>query len=180
MSKKKINEKEIKKVSKKINTGVNEETSDFKRLLIILGIVVVVIIGVYFVSKLIVDKRKENSNNNEIITGKIDYDIVSVGTILNRPYDEYYVMVYNGEDTDAMYYSSLITAYQAKEKSLKIYYCDLSNTLNSKYISTSDKGNSNAKKTEEFSFGKVTLMKIKEGKITSYIENLDKIAEVLH
>ena len=99
--------------------------------------------------------------------------------IFNRPYDEYFVMVYDSSDNDAMIYSSLISKYSQKEDSLKIYYCDLSNKLNKEFVSSDGTTNSNAKSVSEFKFGQVTLIKVRNGKIVSYIENIDTIKSAL-
>lgn len=164
----------------KKNIKVSSDTdTDIFRFLIILVAICVLVIGLYFLSKSLVNKRNNNeTNNNTNVT--IDYDITSVGTIFNRPYKEYFVMIYDGTDDDAMYYSSLITKYKKKDNALKIYYCDLNNDLNKNYKSENETGNKNASSVSELSFGKVTLIKIKNGSIIDYEENIDKIKNILN
>ena len=177
MAKYKIKNNKSKKL--KNEKVLNDNEIEIRNFFIILVVVVVIVVGLYFLSSLIVGKRDTNISNETIQKGKIDYEIVSVGTILNRPYSDYYVMVYDSEDTNAVYYSSLFGNYSDKEDGLKIYYCDLNSPLNSDYVSENGEGNPNVNTTEDFSFGKITLLRVQNGRITSYIEDLDSIASEL-
>ena len=170
----------IKKIKKE--RYVSETEEEIRRLLLILVVITVFVVGMYFISTKIVEKRENNTSNTSTTdtTINVDYSVVSVGTILNRPYNEYYVLVYDKEDEDAMYYDSLVTAYNKKKDKEKLYTCDLGNTLNSSYKSSTESGNKDAKKISELSFGKVTLLKIKKGSIVSYIEDISKIETELN
>lgn len=173
-----MSKKQNKKTMKNVN-GSSDTDTDIFRFLIILVIICALVIGLYFFSKALVNKRNNNeTDNNTNVT--IDYDLATVGTIFNRPYSEYYVMVYDGTDDDAMYYSALITKYKKKENALKIYYCDLNNELNKEYKSQSELGNKNAVGVSDLAFGKVTLIKITNGSITNYIEDIEKIKNILN
>ena len=175
---KNINSRNLKGRTMK-DVKVRTETEDeIRRFIIILVVVMVLIVGVYFLSQLIVNKREEDNTTTNTTTAKIDYDMASVGTILNRPYDSYYVMIYDSEDNNAMYYSSVLTKYQKTNKG-KIYYVDLGNDLNKKYKSNEETGNKDAKSIDDFSFGNVTLLKITNSNVTNYYEGIDKIKEVL-
>lgn len=168
-----------KKKAKKIDINKNVNTDDEKlvvKFIVILIIISLIAVGFYFISKNIVKNRDDNIVESNV---KISYDKVNVGMIFNRPYDEYFVMVYDSSDNDAMIYSSLISKYSQKEDSLKIYYCDLSNKLNKEFVSSDGTTNSNAKSVSEFKFGQVTLIKVRNGKIVSYIENIDTIKSAL-
>lgn len=173
--------KEVKKIKNIKSAGMNssEEGNEIKSFIIIITIIVVLIGVIYGVTELL--KKKDNEPESKITEGKIDYDKVSVGTLLNRPYDEYYVMVYNSSDTEAVLYSTILSKYAKKEKGLKIYFCDLDNKLNASYYNVNNDGKSNpkAKSISELNFGDLTLIKVKNGKITNYIEDYDKIKETL-
>lgn len=163
------------------NTVENEDENVVKKFVIISIVIAALIALIYGVTELLKD---EEETTDPIVAGSINYDKVSVGTILNRPYDEYYVLVYDIEDSAAILYSTIMTKYMQnsqEEDYLKIYYCDLGNALNKKYynVGNDNKSNVEAKSTEEFDFSDLTLLKIKNGKITKYIESLDKIKELL-
>lgn len=165
--------------NKKINIDKyeSEEAKEVKRFIIILFGIIVLVLGVYVVTKAL--SKDDDSNGREVTAGEIDYDIVSVGTILNKSDKEYYVIVYDGTVSEAVYYSALVNIYMNKEGSLPVYFCNLNNTLNKEYYVGNENSNKKAQKTSEFAFGDLTLLKIKNGKITKYIEALDTIKEEL-
>lgn len=166
-----------KKVSKTKEVKVRSEAEELvRKFILILVIVVAFIIGIYFVTNLLVKDTTNETETSE--TGEINYDIVTVGTMLNRQYDEYYVLAYNSEDVEAIYYSSIITKYQEKEK-LKIFHLDLNNSLNDKYNANGGDTNPEAKTIEELKLGKITLIKVKKGKINKYIEDIEQIKATL-
>lgn len=170
-------QKKLKKVNIN-NISISEDENNIKKLcFIIIGIIFIIGI-VYGVTELI---KKDPEKNKDSIAGEINYNKVSVGTILNRPYDTYYVFVYNADDANAVLYSTIMTKYMNKDKSDKIYFCDLANQLNNSYydVGNDNKSNPKATKTDEFDFGDVTLIKISKGKIVKYIEDLEKIKEIL-
>ena len=97
--------------------------------------------------------------------------------MLNRPYDEYYVLAFKSEDIDSVIYQTYISLYSEKENSNKIYLIDLDNELNSKYYSK--EGNTNAKKIDELKISSPTLIKVSNHKISKYIEGKDSISKEL-
>ena len=178
MAKAKLNDKvKIKKDKKKLNIDKfeSDESKEVKKFIIILLSIIVVVLAVYGITRL-VNKDNDEDSTREVTAGEIDYDIVSVGTLFNRADSEYYVIVYDGEDASAIYYSALMNKYMNKEKAIKVFFCDLANELNKKYYVGED-GSSNPKATKagELAFKDLTLIKIKNGKIVKYLESLDTI-----
>lgn len=170
---------ELKTNSKIKDKKVLTETEEtIKKFVVLVVIMIVVVVGGYFGSRAIVDGRASNTQD-ETVAGEIDYDVVSVGMIFNRPYKEYYVMVYDAEDPEAVHYSSVITKYQAKKDAVKLYFCDLGSALNDEYKAGEDTTNVNTNKIEELKFGSVTLLKIKNGKVDKYYEGIEKIKKTL-
>lgn len=169
----KVKIKNIKKVD--IDKYTSEESKEVKRFIIILLSIIVLVLAVYGITRLI-NKDKDNNDDRTVTAGSIDYDKVSVGTLFNRADNEYYVIVYDGETPNAIYYSALMNKYMDKEKSNKVYFCDLSNELNKKYYVGEDKdSNPNATTSSELAFKDLTLIKIKNGIIVKYLETLDTI-----
>lgn len=172
---KKVNNKKVKEPT--IRTEEGEVIHNF---IILFTVILIIVLVIYLISVLVVNKRDEDkatAKNETVTETKIDYNLASVGMILNRPYDNYYVMVYDGNDDDAIYYASLITKYQKKEDGKKIYFTDLSEQMNSSF--KNDVSNPKATKVEDFVFGKITLLEINKGIITKYIESLDEIKNIL-
>ena len=178
MAKKKV------KLNDKVNTknkkGINidkyetDEAKEVKRFVFILLGIIIVVLACYGITKVVKDK-KTGDNEENATAGVIDYDKVSVGTILNRNINEDYVIVYNQKDENAMYYSAIVTKYLKNDKAKKVFFCDLDNELNAKFYSKDKESNPKAKDASEFSFKDLTLIKVKNGKVDKYIEDLDTI-----
>ena len=166
---------------KNIKVDNSEDTNEIKTFIIIVVVIAVVIGIIYGLTEIF---KKDEVPTDDVVAGSVDYDKTAVGMILNRPYDKYYVMVYNSEDDKAVLYSTILTKYTQNSEDkdyVKIYFCDLNNKLNSSYYNKNndDKSNPKAKTVEDFDFGSLTLLKIEKGKITKYIEDLDSIKEIL-
>ena len=158
---------------------VSEEEHEIKRFVIILFSIIICIVVVYAISKVLVKKEDTNTTDDTVQAGAVDYNVVAVGSILNRPEKEYYVLVYNQEDSTSAIYATYGNLYLSKDDAKKLYYCDLSNELNKAYVASDGISNSKAKSVKEFKFGEVTLLKIKNNKIVSYIEDVDTIKKEL-
>jgi len=174
-----VNEKKIKGI--KIS-NTSEDENEVKAFLIIIVVIAVLIGIIYGLTELL--KNHEDGNVNNVIAGEVNYDIVSVGTLLNRAEKEYYVLAFKSEENDSMLYSALLTKYMqnsSKKDYIKIYYCDLSNSLNRDYYNVNNDGKSNpeATKTEDFNFGNLTLIKVKDGKVNKYIEDYESVKKIL-
>lgn len=156
----------------KIPVYKTEEQEEITRFIIILLVVVAVVLGVYFFTKNIVKKTKLDTTDSSV-EGSINYDVVTVGTMLNKQDKEYYVIAYDKEDDSAVLYDTIINLYKDKESIYPIYVCDLNNDLNKEYVA--QESNPAATKIEDFRFNGITLLKIKKGKVIKYIEGLDSI-----
>jgi hypothetical protein len=166
----KVNKKELKKLAKQVNQ--TEEQKEIKKFLIILLIVVLIIVGVYFFTRAFVTKDLNEEETTTETT--FDYTKTILGSLLNRPYDEYYVLVYNSEDVKANYYANLVSSYQTKDDAIKIYIADLNDEMNSKFYNA-EESNPNAQSVSELQVSDLTLIKVKNKKISKYIEDVDKI-----
>lgn len=178
-----LKDKDIKKL-KKNNMGFSsDEDENAIKSFVIIVIVIAVLAGViYFLTNKFVDNESEYVKT--VTPGSINYDIVSVGTMFNRPYDDYYVLVYDVDNSDAVKYSTIMNKYMGNSEEdgyKKIYFCNLGNSLNSKYynVNGDHKSNPNATGIDDLNFGDLTLLEIKNGKIIKYVEKYDTIKEML-
>lgn len=175
-------DKKVKNINAK-NLGVSEDENEIKSFIIIVIVIAVIAGIVYFVTELVANKEPEYQKT--VTQGEVDYDIVSVGTLLNRPYDDYYVLVYDADSDDAMKYSTTMSKYiqnNSKEDNYKkIYFCNLGNFINSAYynVGEDNKSNPKATKIEDFDFGDLTLLQIKKGKVVKYVEDYTIIQDLL-
>ncbi len=186
MSKKKVKENPLIKNNNvgriKGGSGALDEGNEIKRFVIIIVILALLVGGIYLLTALVSKEKKDFSYSSTI--GEVNYDKVAVGTILNRKYDEYYVLVYDFTKEESIKYAALASVYTRNKKEddyIKIYLCDLDNQLNKPYynVNNDNKSNPKAKKVSEFDFGDLTLLHIKKGKITEYIEDYKTIQEKL-
>ena len=148
------------KKKERIKTAEQEEMTKF---VIVLLVVLICVGGIYLLTRAFVTKDLFNNNTQETSTGKVNYKSAIVGNILNRPYDEYYVIVYN----------------TTSEVASDMYIVDLNNKLNADYYNP-QKENKKATDVSSFMFGDKTLLKIKGGKVEKYITDLTKIKEELN
>lgn len=166
----------MKKDTKKMKNVKTEEQKEIIKFLIILVVVVVLVVGIYFFTKKFVTKEDEKK---EEITGTVNYNVTIVGELLNRPYDEYYVLAYDSKGTKAGQYQGIYSNFTSSPASTtKMYYIDLANKLNEEYRS-SEETNPKATSISELKLGELTLIKVKDGKIVKYLEDEDAIKKEL-
>lgn len=188
-------EKKKDKNSKKINTKVKNTKSNNKikyktaeqeeiRNFIIVIIVVLLCVGaIYLLTRVFVTKdlfgSSDETTKDEITEGVVDYDVAIMGQLLNRPYKQYYAVVYNSEG-DYMYdmYSLVYSYTSSNDKALHVYTIDLANTLNDGYYDP-ENVNENAKTLEDLKVGDITLVKVKNGKISKIIVDYSKMEKEL-
>lgn len=170
-------------MEKEKNTEQNKvkyRTAEQDEMLKFLGVIAIVVVCVallYFLTRAFVTKdlfTKNETKTEDVVQGSVNYSIASVGQILNRPYDEYYVFVYDTTGDHAADMNSLLTKYNSKEKKLHAYKVDLSNYLNKEYYQPKEV-NEKATIVTDFKFGDITLLKIKKGKVDKYITDYTKM-----
>ena len=170
-----VTEKDLKRIMKKANQ--TEEQAEIKKFIIIFVIVSIIVIGAYFFTKRFV-KKTETTTPHQKQEITFDYSKIILGELLNRPYDEYYVLICSSKNPEFNYYNRLMQSYSSKENSIKIYLSDLDDSMNEKFY-TKKETNPEAKSVEELKVGDLTLIKVKKGAIKKYIEDVDGIKQEL-
>ena len=174
--------KKLKKI-KVNNISADEDENDVKKFIIIVLVIALVVGVIYFFTEKF-KKNPTDTQENETVAGQINYDKVVIGTLLNRPEGNYYVLIYSSEDDNAMKYSTMVSKYTQKsteDAMIRLYYCDLANTLNKAYynVNGDNKSNPKAKTIKELDLGDLTLIRVKDGKIVEYIEDYTTIQNKL-
>ena len=102
---------------------VNEDIEQIKKLGILLIIVVVLCVGLFFLTEKLLDRKntKTTEQNTEV---KFNYDLATIGTMFNRPEEEYYVLIYSNKN-EATLYESLLNKYRSSDNYVKTYFIDL-------------------------------------------------------
>lgn len=158
--------KKLKKIKQKREISDNEK--EVKSFICILIIVLLLATCLYLIAN-------SSNKNSELSTNtNIQYNDISVGMILNRNYDEYYVLVYDFTNSD---YNSLVSSYRSLEKQ-KLYTVDINDKINKDFISDSE-SNPKAAKVDEFMFNEATLLYIKDNNVVKYITGEKNIKNIL-
>ena len=154
-----------------------DEDKAIRNFIIIFVIVILVVVGIYFFTKLVVNKE-ENSASTETKEVEINNSVAIVGTMLGKAESNYYVILYRSEDEKVNEYVNVVSSYNAKDKKLALYTVDLSNSLNSKYY---DKENIKLDATDinDLRFGDITLLEVKDGKIVKSYNSLETIKKAM-
>ena len=163
----------------KIRTAEQEEM--FKFFIVIL-VVLMCVGGIYLLTRAFVTKDLFNSNGNtESVAGEVNYKSAIVGNILNRPYDQYYVIIYDTTSEVASEVATVINDFDNRtdDKKLHLYIVDLNNKLNADYYNP-EKENTSARDVASFMFGDKTLLKISDGKVEKYITDIAKMKNELN
>lgn len=173
-------EKKAKRVKSNVNTMKVQTTeqAELKSFLVVIGVVLLCVLGLWLVTDKVVNKDKEEEKETEIV-GTINYEVASVGTMFNRPQESYYVVIYDVTGDKAYDMASLVSAYAAKEGAAHVYTVDLSDYMNKKYYDPAKVDTKVKSYSDDIRFGDMTLIKIKNGKISKYIVDYEKMEKEL-
>lgn len=176
-------EKGKKKVNKNKVKYETTEQAEIKNFIIVIVVVLLCVGAIYLATRLFVTKdlfKKEEAPVEEVVPGKIDYSVATMGTMLNKEDKEYYIAIYDADPSSDYYYDMmvLISEYKALKEHLPIYVVDLSNHLNKSFYDP-ENVNVEAKTLEEIKVGDITLIKVKKGEIKKYIVDYAKMQKEL-
>ncbi len=175
----KVDKEKVKEAEKKNKVYyANNDVNEVKKFIFIMLALIVIVAGIYVCTRAFVTKdlfNKKEDKTEEVTEGSVNYDVASMGTLLNRPYDEYYVVIYDTKEGSYISdMSSLVYSYTQKDNHLHVYTIDLSNKLNEAYYDP-ENVNVNAKDLSEIKVGDITLIKVKSGKINKFIVDYSKM-----
>lgn len=178
-------------MGEKINYKTSEQNE--VRNFIIVVLAVVACVGVfYFITRAFVSKdlfESDDKKEETKETVEINYDVAIFGNMLTKADKEYYVLIYDQSDKGE-YVSDMImllSKYDKKREEAKkdkkkvalpVYTVDLSNKLNDGYYDPK-KVNVKATGLEDLKVGDITLLKVKNGKISKYIVDYAKMEKEL-
>lgn len=156
----------------------NEEVVKLVKILI----VVVIALGlVYFATAIATGEIKFGKDNKKETEVSIQYEEIIAGEILNRIDTEYYVLLFNFTSDDATNLLTFKDNYSYVNGSLPVYIVDLDKKFNS--ILTPSKGEEIKDKPSNVSdlrVNDVTLLKVKDGKITSRVTTYDEVEKTFN
>lgn len=169
----------IKKEKNKINNVGTENKDSIWYGFIVVCVIIIIICLFYILAVHITNNNGETNKKTNTDDVNISYSEIIVGRTLSMNDKEYLVLLYNKNDSDiSNNINESVSKYNEKEKHLNIYYVDMSSGLNKKY--SGSESNVNPKKESEIVINGPTLMKVKNSKVTEYIEGIDNITDYLN
>lgn len=170
--------------NKKVNKVAyrTSEQDEMIKFIIVILVVLLSVGAIYLITRAFVTKDLfvDNSGNGSETAkeGSVNYEVAIMGQLLNRPYKEYYAVIYDSEGDYNFDMYTLVSDYTKIKDHKHIYTIDLANELNKAYY---DKENVNKKATKvsEMKVGDITLVKVKNGKIEKYIVDYAKMQKEL-
>ena len=176
MAKSKVRTITVKKNVKK-DKKVEEEVSEKDEIKKLIKTVIIVLISfmVCYLLFFLMGKLgmfEKGYEKPEAESNEFTYSTALIGTVFNRPESEYYVSF--DEEEGNTYFDTLLNMYKG---SLHIYKVNMSLGINASH--KGEIGNPNATKSSELVISGPTLVRIKNGRIVKYLEDIDKIKEEL-
>jgi len=167
----------IKKDTSKKST-ITKNDSEIVKLIKIVLIVTIIMIVFYGITMLVTKNRNLDvyENNGSSEKAVIQYDNIMIGTLLNKGEKEYYVLIKEDEDQRIAEYDNLIELASAKESTPRFYKANLTDAFNKDYLAKEENITNNL---EEFKVSGTTLVKIKDGIISSSYSTYDDIKKEL-
>lgn len=175
-----LRRKQAKKEGKSLQREEVVEKNQIRNLIITILVVLTVLCSIYVGSALFITKELNWFGLNEKETTPVDTDNGVKNTILakqifNQKEEEYYVYFYDFDNADdKLQITNMVNDKLTDEK---VYKVDISNALNSNYVTDSE-SNKKAKKLEDLKVKNYTLIKISADKIVKYYEENEIIKEL--
>lgn len=161
-------------MAKKVNVSRITEENEISKLLKLIVIVSLVVLVFYAITLFVNKPKEDNKINNKT---QIQYDNILVGNILTQPNKKYYVLAKISDDSDIVTYTTYLSQYKNQKDALRVYYTDLNNPLNSKFLK--ETSNFDINNITNISFKETTLLLIEDEKIAKVYEGNEKIIEIL-
>ena len=147
--------------------------SEVKKTIIIIVIALFLLVGMFFLTKVILNKDVEE---DKIMENTIQYDEILAGESFNQDEDEYYVIYYDSSNEYSTI-SSLISSYQLNNSDTRLYSVDFSNGMNKKYVTDEDIITDNA---SSLKVKDNTLLKFRNGEVSEVITDINEITNYLN
>lgn len=149
----------------------SEEQQEIRSFIKILIGLVLIFLVLYFLSTNFMGKKDGIKRTNK--AGQVQYESISLGTLLNKADEEYYVLVFNSEDLGNSYIINKASSFKSTQGTKPLYTADLSLEFNKPFVSDSS---SYKKDTiDGLKFKGTTLVLIKDGTISKFIDNVEDI-----
>ena len=171
--KNKVDRENIKKIE-----SVGEFDVEYKKIILIVGIVIIIFAIFYFITVYVTNKDNNTYKRNSSTEGVISYTEIMAGRSFSMPEDEYYILYYDRSNKDLLNtFSSSVATYRADKEKTALYTVDMSNAMNKGF----EKEESNWKPTSvsELAIKGPTLIHFRDGAVFEYFEGETDIVSQL-
>ena len=175
---KKINNKKgttKKNINKKIDEMETSTSYEILKVVTVLLGVLAVLSCFYLLTVFVTGNNSKQEE--EKVEAEIQYDEILAGSSFNMRNDKYLVVYYDFTDTELAELTSTLSNYSYNGK-YRFYTVNMNNGFNKQYVS--EKSNKKPKSADELLIKGSTLIKFEDGKVTRYIEGVDKIIDYLN
>ena len=165
------------KKKRNIYYAKTSEQKEMGNFIIVIIVVLACVAGIYFLTRAFVTKdlfKKDTPRVMDVTPGEINYSVAIFGTMLNRPEEEYYVVIYDSTSSYATDMSTLVSGYLSTSEHLPVYVIDLSNTTmngDGKYYDPNNISE-DPKSLDDLVVGNRTVIKVKNGQISKFIPDM--------
>ena len=168
---KKVQTKQV-NVQKK-SEQFEEVRNEIQNLLIIITCIVGIIIILYFITEFVTNKKQLLKYSKVDAVSQISYTDIMASDILRKE-GSYYVLVEDENDSYMELYKTYITSYLDIEGHLPVYFVDLNDSLNQKYMAEENDFSS-----QNLKFKGTVLLKIVDGRVENHYQDSASISEHL-
>ena len=166
---------------KKKDKKVVEEDNYINRFIAYLAFFLIMLIVGYLIVGIFVNKSisfnknkdKEEEEEKEVV---IDNSTILAGEIFDQKEEEYYVLIYNVNDSDSLFVNWL-NAYKGKEDALTVYIVDSSKKLNANFLVEKD-SNTSPSGYDDLRIKSPTLIKVQNKNVSLYVEGEEDIKNI--
>ena len=175
---KNMNNRNSKKdVTKKIEKMESSADKEWLKIIRIIFAVMVIFAFFYLLTIVIVGREEED----DVEETTIQYEEILAGSSFTMRDDEYLVVYFDFTSDDASEINSAIYSYTSSyaDDKLRVYTVDMSNTFNKKYASE-DESNEKPESAADLLINVPTIIRIKDGAVAEYIDDLDDVLDYLN
>jgi len=171
-------EKEVKKTTPEKKVTIENIKkffrSDLGSLIEILAVIIVIILAFFLITNIIKKNGTNQQTSNKDV--QIQYEEIFMSNIFNQNEDDYYVLMYDSEDTYASAIENYKKAYTAKEDAISFHTVLLNSAFNKKFVAKESNVVNNIK---EFKVSGITLIRVEDKTITEKYEGTDAVLNKL-
>lgn len=178
---KETNKKEVVFITSELKqkSTANEEYAKVKGFVFFV-VIILALVGLlaYINGNFVTKDYNEDETTTTTTTVKYDSSLLTINKVFTVDSKNYYVLFYDASNNTDKEFAEEFAGYYDDEK-VPLYKVDMSNAMNRDHYDENGEENTTPKSSDEIIITKVTLMKIKKGKVVSYITDKYEIAKTL-